>query len=243
MSEVEQWLPHAAFAASGLVQGIGGFGGSLVAMALLPLVWPVPRAVGVSAVFGIVLTAALAVQLRGQMQRAEIVPLVAAAIVGVPIGIYALHSLDAGVVLALLGAILLLHGGWSLLDRRARAPIGRWAAALAGFAAGALSGAFSTAGPPVLVYATARGWAKDHFRANLQAFFLSTSALSLVGFVLTDIVTAETALANLALLPALLIGGGIGHLLSARIDAERFRRGVLVALVLMGANYLLRAAR
>lgn len=234
-------LPHLAFFASGLVQGIGGFGGSLVAMALLPLVWDVRQAVGVSAVFGIVLTLALAVELRSKMQAAEIGPVVAAGAVGVPIGVYFLHALPEQAVVGALGCILLLHGAWNLFGGERKSAVGRWAAPIAGLFGGALSGAFSTAGPPILVYATARQWPKDTFRANLQAIFLSTSALSLIGFVATDVVTATTVKSNLVLLPALMLGGWLGNRLSGRVPQQRFRTGVLVALVLMGGKYVLTA--
>jgi uncharacterized protein len=241
MTDPVIWLPYVVFFTSALVQGIAGFGGSLVAMALLPLVWEIRTAVGVSTVFGIVLTMFLAFQLRAHMQRAEIVPMVVAGAVGVPLGVSFLHGVEVRWVIATLGVILLVHAGWSLVGHKAGARVGRWAAPLAGFVGGMLSGAFSTAGPPALMYATARNWPRDTFRANLQAFFLSTSTFSLVGFVMTDVVTLDTMRINLTLLPALALGGWLGHRISGRIDQERFRRGVLVALLLMGCNYLFRA--
>lgn len=228
-------------------------------MALLPLVWPVPQAVGVSAVFGIVLTAALAVRLRSHLQVREVWPMAAASVVGVPLGVTFLHNVPVVWVVSALGGILIVHATWSLWPREQRdrdadqaeeatdgaeqADVsgGKWAGPIAGLAAGALSGAFSTAGPPALVYATLRGWPKDAFRANLQVFFLVSSSLSLVGFVATGIVTVDTARANVTLLPALILGGFVGHKLSGRVDPVRFRKGVLIGLWLMGANYLLRA--
>ena len=234
-------VAQCTFVLSGLVQGIGGFGGSLVAMALLPLVWPVRTAVGVSAVFGIILTSALAVRLRGHIQWREVGPVIGAALIGVPVGVYFLHAVPESWVVGALGGILLLHGSWSLLSAGGSRHVGAWVAPIAGFAGGALSGAFSVAGPPILVYATSRGWDRDTFRASLQAIFLATSALSLVGFVATDVVTWDTAQTNVALLPALLVGGWLGNAVSHRVPPDKFRVGVLVALLLMGGNYLMRA--
>lgn len=241
MPETVTYLPYVAFLVAGLVQGIAGFGGGLVAMALLPLVWEIHTAVGVSAVFGVVLNLALAFELRSHMQRVEVLPMVLAGVFGVPLGITFLHAVEVRWVMLSLGVTLLLHACWSLFGHKASAQIGRWAAPVAGFVGGVLSGAFSTAGPPALMYATARHWPRDTFRANLQAFFLSTGTMSLVGFVMTDVVTVDSVSTNLALLPALVVGGWAGHRLSSRINQELFRKGVLAALLLMGGNYVLRS--
>ncbi len=234
-------VPFAVFVLSGLVQGTAGFGGSLVAMAFLPLVWELQTAVGVSAVFGIVVPVALAIRLWRHVQWREVAGVLLAAVVGVPMGVYLLHNVPARWVKLALGIILVSHGTWSLLGGRGSTGMSsRWGP-VAGLTGGMLSGAFSTAGPPILVYATGRAWPKDTFRGNLQAIFLTTGVLSLIGFAATGVVTAATFQTNLTLLPALLAGGFFGHLLSGRIDQDRFRRIVLIGLLVMGGNYIVRA--
>ena len=164
-----------------------------------------------------------------------------AAMLGVPLGLWFLHSVDVRLVTGTLGVVLVTHACWSLWRGEAQErKVARPWALLAGGLGGALSGAFSTAGPPILIYATLRAWPRDVFRANLQAFFTVTSVVSLTGFASTGLITRETLWIDLLALPAVACGAWVGHKLSARVDPLVFRKGVLVALLLMGGHYIVR---
>lgn len=229
------------FFLAAFVQGLSGFGSGLVSMALLPLFMGVQQAVAVSSVIGVMITVSFAIRLRAHTDRAEVAPMALAGLLGVPVGLWLLHSLDAGLVTGLLGAVLCTHASWSLLrgDRQGRTLARGWAV-LAGALGGALSGAFNTSGPPVLVYATLRHWPRDVFRANLQTFFTVTGTLSLIGFATTGLITWQTLRLDAIALPAVVLGAWGGNRLSARVDPIAFRRGVLVALLAMGAYYIVR---
>ncbi len=210
-------------------------------MALLPLFMDVREAVAISAVVGMVLNLGFTIRLWPHVNRREVLPMAVAAVVGVPLGLWFLHSVDTMLVTATLGLVLCCHAIWSLWRGGAEARrLKRGWAVLAGGLGGALSGAFNTAGPPVLVYATLRNWPRDVFRANLQAFFSVTGALSLAGFASTGLVTRQTLWIDLLVLPAVGAGAWVGHRLSARVDPVAFRRGVLVALLVMGGHYIVR---
>ncbi len=212
-------------------------------MALLPLFMDLRQAVAISSVVGILLTVGFTVRLWRHVDRGEVLPMALAALVGVPMGLWFLHSVDADLVTATLGVVLVVHAIWSLWRGSA---VGRqlhrgWAM-LAGLIGGTLSGAFNTAGPPMLVYATIRSWPPVKFRANLQAFFSVTSVLTITGFATTGLITRHTLWIDLLAVPAVSLGAWLGHRLSARVNPVAFRRGVLVALLVMGANYILRLA-
>ncbi len=236
-------LAVCVFFLGSLVQGLSGFGSGLVAMALLPLFIDVREAVAISSVVGVALTISFTIRLWRHVDRREVLPMSLAALVGVPLGVWFLHAVDVRLVTGTLGVVLVVHATWSLLRgaRKERQPGQGWGV-VAGGLGGALSGAFSTAGPPVLVYATLRAWPKDTFRANLQAFFSVTGLLSLTGFALTGLVTPQTLWVDLLVLPAVACGAWVGHRLSSRVDPIAFRKGVLVALFLMGCNYIVRLA-
>ena len=234
-------LVTAVFLLAAFVQGLSGFGSGLIAMALLPLFMSLQQAVAVSAVVGMLLNLTFAFQLRAHADYREVAPMALAGLLGVPMGLWLLHSVDSRLVTGLLGLVLCGHASWSLLRRgQASRPLGRRWALLAGGIGGALSGAFNTAGPPVLVYATLRDWPRDNFRANLQTFFSVTGTLSLIGFSLTGLVTAQTLRLDAFALPAVALGAWLGNRLCKRIDPLAFRRGVLVALLAMGGYYIVR---
>jgi len=223
-----------------VVQGASGFGSGLVAMALLPLVVPLKSAIAVSAVLGIILNSMLAWRLRAHIDRAEVVPLAVAALVGIPFGVVFLHRVEPKLVMATLGAVLVLYSGWSLLARGRPEPVARGWAWLAGLVGGLIGGAFNTAGPPILVYATRQAWPRDVFRANLQTVFVVTGVSGLIGYAMTGMVTSYTLWLDLVGLPVLVVGGIAGQRIGDRVDQHAFRRAVLVALALMGLSYLSR---
>lgn len=232
-------LPALFFALGAFTQGLTGFGSAMIPVALLPLVWPVQQAVGVVTVFCVVLNAWFAWSLRADADRGEVGGMALAGALATPIGLLFLRSYPSGTLLAALGAVLIassllalarprlepraLHRGWGLL---------------AGGTAGALSGAFNTAGPPMLIYASLRGWDPAAFRANLQTFFLVTSCAACAGFVHAGIVNADTLRWNLLLAPAFAVGGFVGNWLHFRLRAETFRTLVQVALLLVGLRYV-----
>ena len=240
MSVANLALPATAFALAGFVQGLSGFGSGMVAMALLPLVWPVDQAVAVAAVFGMGLNVAFSIHLRAHGDWREVVSLAVPAVAGVPIGLWFLHHADGRLATGALGAVLVVFAAWSLLHRAAVRPLGRIWAWLAGLAAGVLSGALNTAGPPTLIYATLRGWQRDAFRANMQLFFTAVGAFTVIGFAATGLITSATLQLNLMLALPLAVGAWLGNRLCSRVDQLTFRRGVLLALLAMGTWYLLR---
>ena len=227
------------FLLAGAVQGFTGFGGGLVSMALLPLLWSVKASVAVVGIFSLALTSGLAWTWRSHIDKKELLPIASTAILGVPLGVWSLHKMNETVVIGILGAVLVAHATWSLWGRPpADEPsVSRKWGPLAGFLGGILSGAFNTSGPPVIIYGTERGWVKDRFRATLQGYFLLTTVLSTTGYVTTGIITAESLKQNAMLLPALILGAWAGQRASRFVNPETFRKLVLWALLGMGVFY------
>jgi len=236
----------------GITQGTAGIGFGLVSMAILPTVLDLGVAVPVVAGFGFLACAIVLLRWRRHLDLAETFPLLLGEAVGSPLGVFGLISLDRRWVEAALGALLVGYGLRSVLARRAapgttdcggdagRPPHRAWGL-LAGLVGGVFGGAFNTGGPPLIVYATARGWSPGAFRANLQLCFLFNTAIQLVllaanGFFDRDVLTMQATA-----LPALLGGLLLGTWLGRRLDPERFRRMVFTLLIAFGALYLTRA--
>ena len=108
-----------------------------------------------------------------------------------------------------------------------------------GFIAGILGGAYNTAGPPVIIYGHARRWPVAQFKGNLQGFFLPVSFFVALGHVLARNLTPVVWQAFAVSLLPLLLGIWLGGLAERRIDAERFRKLVLVLLVALGVSMVL----
>jgi uncharacterized membrane protein YfcA len=87
---------------------------------------------------------------------------------GIPLGLDLLTAVPAPVVKVAMAAVIIAFSCYCLLVRRKlRLPDDRLAPVF-GFGAGVLGGAYGMNGPPLVVYATLRGWTPEHFRATLQ---------------------------------------------------------------------------
>ena len=221
------------------IQGVLGFGGALVAMPLLVTLVGVQTATPAFAIIGTLATLLNAIRWRAHVTLGDLVQLVIPAALGIPIGVLLLARVDAGVVTRVLGVILILYAVYNLAGWRVPALHGRSWAFAAGFSSGILSGAFNTGGPPVIVYADARGWTAERFRGNLQTYFVLTSVLLLVSHALTGHFTPVVWRTPLIGVPALLIGQLLGVRLCRAINPNAFRRLVLLFLLVLGAQLVL----
>jgi uncharacterized membrane protein YfcA len=221
-----------------MIQGLLGFGGALIAMPLLVMLIGIQAATPVFALVGTLSTLLNAVRLRSHTTPKDLIRLVAPAIVGIPLGILLLTRVDSELITAVLGIILVAYALYNLLGWvMPRMSHPAWAY-LAGFSSGILSGAFNTGGPPVIVYASARRWTADQFRANLQTYFLIISVFLVVGHGLSGHFTADVWRMALLAVPALLVGQALGVLLCRYVEADFFRKLVLVFLLLLGVQLI-----
>jgi uncharacterized membrane protein YfcA len=240
---MDQWLmnwvlPGLIVVGASMVQGIIGFGAGLVSMALLPLLWEVSYAVGVLSPVGALLILSLTIQLREHLELKEAAPLLLAMPFGVVLGLWGLTQWPDELMKALLGTLLLVYALCSGVFRSRSFKVPPVLGALAGFLGGICGAAFNAAAPPVLIYASAMGWEKDRFRANLQMYFMMTICVSLMGLLHMGVVGRHTLLHSAVFLPGVIAGGWVGNRLASRINPVAFKRVVTLALSGMGLAYL-----
>ena len=160
-------------------------------------------------------------------------------LVGIPIGNLLLARADQDVMLFILGAVIIAYGLYGLLNLRLpyiENP--RWGLGF-GFVGGILSGAYNMGGPPLVIYGTCRRWPPDVFKSNLQAYFIASSAGVNLAHLAAGNYTAQVFDYFLLALPAVGLGLVLGFSLDRFIDAVRFRRIVLVLLIVVGVNLIL----
>lgn len=217
------------------VRATFGFGEAVVGMPLLTLL-PVNMHTAISLIGLAGLTVALLAVARGwrHVDLPVLGRLAAATLLGIPAGLVLVTLAPAAIVGRVLGALLVVHGCYSLTRARPR-KLTRPAWALPfGFAAGALGSAYNFNGVPIVVYGTLRDWDPDRFRGTLQAHFLVSGVLVVTGQALGGLWTPELfALYGLAL-PTVLAATALGGLVTRRIPAERFGNVVHMVVVALG---------
>lgn len=222
-------------------QGVIGFGFGLIVMAVLPRLLPVPVGVATTAVFGVFVSGTLLWRYRHHVDWRTSGRFLLGAVFTLPIGVYALRELDPDPIARALGVVITGYVVWELWPWRRRDPsrriAERWAWP-AGLCAGILSGAFAMGGPPVIMYATARGYPPAAFRGVLQGFFFPSTILLVANLGVGGVLTVDIALQAAILVPLIPFGTWLGARYGDRLRPEVFRIVVLLALLVLGLSLI-----
>ncbi|ELY4157592.1 sulfite exporter TauE/SafE family protein [Cronobacter turicensis] len=212
-----------------------GFGGALTTMPLITLLLPLKMAAPMSVIVGTA-TALYATWLsRKETQWKSALVLIVFSFVGVPVGLYALASLPDQIMKLGLGGFLILYSFYSLFIPRLPVYDKNWIAMPTGVIAGALGSAFSTNGPPVVVYGMLRNLAPAAFRGTLNAFFTANNAAIIGGLATSGILTLSTLKLVLFCIPTMILGSFVGQYVHQRISVRVFRVMVFLLLIASGA--------
>ncbi|MBS0595544.1 MAG: sulfite exporter TauE/SafE family protein [Proteobacteria bacterium] len=229
------WLIGGA-ALAGLVQGISGFAFSMVAMSVW--VWGIePGLAAVMAVFGGLVGQTLTLfTVRRGLSLPLLLPFIAGAVLGVPLGVAALPYLDPALFKLVLGLFLmvccpamLLAGRWPRI-----AFGGRWLDGVVGAVGGVMGGICGFSGVVPSLWSTLRGWDKDVQRSVIQNFSLSALAATFAIYVLSGVVTPEMWPRFAVVAPALVLPSMLGARIYLGLSAAAFRRGLLLLLSAAG---------
>ena len=236
-------LACAVVAAAGVLKGGIGFGAPLVAVPLLAAL------VGARAAIVLLslplLAANAAVLLRRPGDRAAVrrlAPLLATLVPATALGGALLARADVAALSLAVGVVALAFAALALAGIRPAVPprAERPLSALAGAAAGLLNGATGIPGPLLALYLSG-------LRLDPPAFVHGITVLLAVGNVAQVATYLQQGLyagallpASAALIPAILLGQALGFRVRDRLGPAAFRRAVLVAVALAGANLLLR---
>ncbi|MFW6158253.1 MAG: TSUP family transporter [Planctomycetota bacterium] len=223
-----------------LVQGATGFGFGLVGLGLLgALLAEFTDASVVLAVPCLTLTVAMLWRLRRQVELRRIAPLVVAAVVAIPAGVFALKAARPEALYLVLGLLLaaaVVQQAVPHLAAHRWHPL--WLGVPCGVLSGLLGGAFNTGGPPVVAYVASQRFGRFRHVATLQLAFTVfnvTRIANLTGF---GLVTWRLALYGLAAVPAVLLGMFLGLRVLRGMSDRALRIIVALALLLLSVRYL-----
>lgn len=224
---------------AGLIKSTLGFGEALIAIPLLTLTLGIQRAAPLAGLVGLTLAVMIAARNWQGIDFRTSRRLLVAAAIGVPLGIWGLKVLPEAFMTAGLGVVLIATGLYNLFaPTMLTLEDSRWSY-LFGLFAGMLGGAYSTAGPPVVVYGAMRRWSPAHFRVTLQGFFLPMSVLIVVGHMSVGLWTKEVLQIFLLSVPLLLLAYWLGTRLNRAISPQQFERLVYGGIILLGVMLLI----
>ncbi|MEL6552176.1 MAG: sulfite exporter TauE/SafE family protein [Cyanobacteria bacterium J06621_11] len=225
------------------VQSLAGFGFALVAIAVLPFFLDLQVAIPLVLMMCLINSIGLWVYYRDSFDWKAIAPLVISALISIPIGLVGLHYVPEEVARKVLGAFIVLYVAYDILKLVtplfAMPPLEspRWAY-LFGAISGVLTGAFTTGGPPLVMYANSKEWSPEQFKGNLPGVYVVALTFALSGHYFEGHLTPELMEIALWSTPLFALGMGLGILLSKKIDAIGFKRIVLSLLGVIGLTDL-----
>lgn len=223
------------FLFAGVLQGTSGFGFGLVAVGLLAQIWPDPKTGAVLPVLPALAICAYAFyRHRAHLSWPRVIPFIAATLVGIPLGVWALKSIDLLTMRLAIGGLLILSSVYGWLPLIGRYRWHRYYLGLPlGVAAGFLGGAFNTSGPPAIAFFSNQRLGRHAVVASLQATFTITTAIRLVCLISADMmpprVAALSALGIVAAIAGAMLGMRLLHAISDRTAAHGMR-GLQLAL-------------
>jgi uncharacterized membrane protein YfcA len=226
-----------------LVRSAIGFGEALVAVPLLALSLRLDIAAPLAVLVSITIALVVVAQDWRKIHLRSMGWLMAATVLGIPLGLLLLTSSHQRLTKATLGLVIVAFSVYSLIGERPpelKADSMPWLLGC-GFVAGIMGGAYGMNGPPLAVYGSMRRWSAQHFRATLQGYFLPASVLGMAGYWMkglwTPAVTHYYLLSLLAVVPAIPLGRVLNH----RMRGETFLKYVYAGLVVVGGLLLVQA--
>lgn len=236
-------IATAALAFGGLSKGLLGVGLPMVATPILSTFAPVQDVVAVMffSVFATNFYQAIAGgNLLVTVRRFW--PMLLIMLISVPLGTFSLVKLSPGTVSVLLGLAVAFFAAASLLKPTLRVSP-RWEHPI-GVAAGAVGGFFGgmvlIGGPPVIMLMVALHLKKEEFIGAMGMVYLTMlvpAAVSLVGF---GVLRAEHIVPGLVSLIPVGAALFLGQWVRGRIDEQRFRKVLLISMVVIGLNLIRR---
>lgn len=232
-----------------LMRAVFGFGDSIVSMPLLALL-PINLSTSIALVGLGGFTVAVLTVLSGwkNVDRPVLKQLSIGTLVGIPVGLLLVKFAPNTAITYILGIFLIVYGMYSLVKNKIGQSKPRlwlnkpvWSLPF-GFAAGMFGSAYNMNGVPIVVYGTMREWKPEVFRETLQAHFLISSSLIIIGQFMGGFWSKELLVLYGFSLPAIGIAILLGKFIYGRIPTYKFERYVFILVILLGIMLLINPA-
>jgi uncharacterized membrane protein YfcA len=229
---------------AGLVTGIAGFGTGLVAAGVWLHVLPAPVVPPLVVICSVGGQLASLVGAPRAIRWRELLPYLAGALVGVPLGVLTLGLASPAVLRPAIGLFLV---AFVIFETAASGRLrigtagGRRADALVGAGGGFLGGFAGLSGALPIVWLRIRGGSPDSQRAIYQPFNLLVLSATALVMGMEGRLDGSVLVLAMVCLPATLLGASLGVRCYRRAGAPTFRRVVLALLFVSGLTLTLSA--
>lgn len=226
----------AAAALGGALMGFTGFGGTLVMVPLLTLVWGPTEAIAIAMIVTLIATAQLAPRVTREADWPDVWPGMLAALIGMPLGVQVLVLVDPDITRRLMGVVIILVAVIMIRGWLYRGPRNKGVCGAFGGVGSFLGGYCGIAAPVVTMYYLSAHGDTAVQRANILLILGVFAVIVITVLTLEGEITPTTLLLSGALLVPYSGSTWIGARAFRRASAETYRHICLWLLVIMGVT-------
>jgi hypothetical protein len=223
-----------AAALGGALMGFTGFGGTLVMVPLVALVWGPTDAIAISMIVATFATAQLLPVITREADWPDVWPGMMGAVIGAPLGVLMLLSTDPALTRRLMGLIIILVAVIMMRGWLYRGPRNKGICGAFGSFGGFTSGYFGMGAPAVTLYYLSGQKQPAVQRANILLVLLVHIMVVVVVLALDGRIGFNTLLLSGALYLPYAGATWIGARVFRRASHEIYRRVCLWLLIVMG---------
>jgi hypothetical protein len=224
---------------AGFVQGLSGFGLALVAVPILALFLDIKTVVPLVMLFAVTNNLINVIRLHQHLDLHKVKPVLIGSLPGIPLGAWFLSEIEGIWILLPLAIFLIAYSGYNLirhnlLTHKINYTPGKSGAYIAGILSGCLSGAFSTGGPPVVIYTDLQHWSNNDKKILLSSYFMLLGIITLCWYLIFGILNSQIMFYFISLLPLLIIGSWAGIFCYEKLSNHHYGRLVNYLLLISG---------
>jgi uncharacterized protein len=220
-----------------ILQTSTGFGFSIMATPFLLLLFPPKEAIQINLILSLVISLALIVKIRRDIDFSLVKRFVIGSIPGLPLGVFVFTLIDMNLLKVIICLFIILLT--VLLIMKFRIKQSEMRDFLAGGWSGALTTSIGMPGPPLLLYFSGTETRKEKLRGTTLAFYLFIYLVSLVIQVKVAGTTLTVWKSSLQALPIVAIGLVLGQALFSKINQKMFQIFTYVLLLFTGIYLLI----
>jgi uncharacterized membrane protein YfcA len=222
------------------VQRVSGFGLGIFAMMFLPHFLPSHTAAAtISCLFSCYTTTFNSIRYRKDVAYKTAIPMLAAALISIPVAVYFAAKVSAKIFEILLGSVLVVLSIYFLffnkkIKIKPTIPNG----IVAGTLGGALNGLFSTGGPPAVLYLTSATPDNITYFATIQFYFCLTNIYATANRAINGLITTDLLIyAGVGILGCI-AGDFFGRKIFDKLDAQKLKYIIYIGMIISGVLML-----
>ncbi len=223
------------------VQRVSGFGLGIFAMMFLPHFLPSHTAAAtISCLFSCYTTTVNSVKYRKNVAYKTAIPMLAAALISIPIAVYFAAKVEAHIFKILLGSVLIILSIYFLFfNKKIKINPTPVNGIIAGTLGGALNGLFSTGGPPAVLYLTNAAPDNVTYFATIQFYFCLTNIYATANRAVNGLITVDLLIYAAVGIIGCLAGDLLGRKVFDKLDAVKLKYIIYIGMIISGILMLI----